>query len=196
MQKIEVKSGLVYYYGNPAGYVEDSKAVIDPIFKNDELTQWMTEKKGLEVEWRGGVFDRLSAGKVDMETGETKRFKDCRIWQLKPDADPLIKYIGYSDLLRIQGSPPDPADYRVALDFQPDTDDLDEICDKFDERPHPDLVGGKVNLSDVIEIYDSSGSEFSYADRRGFVEVDFKHRQEQGQRQPDAANQAISVQQQ
>ena len=49
MQKIEVKSGIVYYYGNPAGYVEDAKAVIDPIFKNDELTQWMTEKKWLET---------------------------------------------------------------------------------------------------------------------------------------------------
>ena len=197
MQRIEVKSGLVYYYGNPAGYIEDNKAVVDPMFKSDELTQWLAEKKGMDVDWRGGVFDRLSAGKMDMETGEAKRFKDCRIWQLKPDADPLIKYVGYNELIRVQGSPPDPADYRVALDFQPNTDNLDEICEKFDEHPHPDLVGGKVNLSDIIEIYDRGGSEFNYADRRGFVEVDFKRRQEQVQDQPqhqeEAANHSMAM---
>jgi hypothetical protein len=195
MQRIEVKSGLVYYYGNPAGYVEDGKAVIDPMFKSDELTEWLAEKKGVGAEWREGVFDRLSAGKTDVETGEAKRFKDCRIWQLKPDADPLIKYIGYDELLQVQGRPPDPADYRAALDFQPDTDNIDEICNKFYENPHPDLVGGKVNLSDIIEIYDSGGSEFNYADRRGFVEVDFKHRQEQSQGQPEAAAHAMDTHQ-
>ena len=180
MQKIEVKSGFVYYYGNPAGYVEENKAVIDPMFESDELTAWIAEKKGLEVEWRGGVFDRLSsAGTVDIITGEAKKFKDCRIWQLKPNADPLIKYIGYDELLRINGVPPDPADYRAALDFQPNTDSLDEICEKFYERPHHELTGGKINLSDIIELYDNAGSEFHYTDRRGFVEIDFKHQQEQ-----------------
>jgi hypothetical protein len=185
MQRIEVKSGFIYYYGNPAGYIEDNKAVLDPMFKNDELTEWATKKKGLELEWRDGVFDRLSEGQIDKETGEEKKFKYCRIWQLKSDVDPLIKYIGYDELIQISGKPPDPTNYKVSLDFQPNTDNLDEICEKFDEQPHPDLIGGKINLSDIIEIYDKTGSEFNYADRRGFVEVNFK-RQEQSQWQANA----------
>ena len=184
MAKIEVKSGFVHYYGNPAGYIEDNKAVLDPMFESGELAAWITEKEGLEVEWRGGVFERLSAAStVDTVTGEAKQFKDCRIWQLKPNADPLIKYIGYDELMRVAGVPPDPADYRVALDFQPNTGNLDEICGKFDEQPHPELIGGKINLSDVIELYDKTGSEFNYTDRRGFVEINFKHQQEQANHQ-------------
>ncbi|MCL2697531.1 MAG: YodL domain-containing protein [Oscillospiraceae bacterium] len=187
MHRIEVKSGLIYFYCNPAGYIESNKAVIDPIFKNDELSEW-AEKENMELEWHDGMFDRLSAGIPDMETGEVKKFKDCRIWQLKPNADPLIKYIGYDELIQVQENPPDLANYRVSLDFQPNTDNIDEICNKFYEQPHPDLIGGKVNLSDIIEIYDSSGSEFNYADRRGFVEVDFKYRQEQLQDSNPAMN--------
>jgi len=175
MQKIEVKSGFVYYYGNLAGYLEENKAVIDLMFKNDELTEWLLEKKGLASEWRGGVFECLSASKVDIETGEPKLFKNCRIWQLKSSADPLIKYIGYDEFIKIKGKPPDPADYTVSLDFQLNTDSLVEICDKFNEHPHYDLVGGKINLSDIIEIYNRNGSEFNYVDRRGFVDIDFNH---------------------
>jgi hypothetical protein len=180
MPRIEQKSGLVYYYGNPAGYVENDSAVLDTMFKSDELSEWAVGQ-GIDVTWRDGVFDKLSAGKVDIETGEAVRYKDCRIWQLKPDADPLIKYIGYDELLGVRGSPPDRADYRMALDFQPNTDNIDEICDMFHDNPNPALVGGKVNLSDIIETYDSNGSEYNYADRRGFVEVDFGLAQ--GQRQ-------------
>ena len=179
MVNFEVKSGLVYYYGNPAGYVEDDNAIIDTMFKNDELAEWLAEKKGHGADWRDGVFHRLSTVKVDAETGQAKKFKDCRIWQLKPDVDPLIKYVGYDEAVKIKGGPPDLADYKVALDFQPNTDNIDEICAGFNERPNANLVGGTVNLSDIIEIYDSSGSEFNYADRIGFVEMDFKHRQEQ-----------------
>ena len=184
MPKIEVKSGFVHYYGNPAGYIEDNKAVIDPMFESDELTAWISEKEGLKIEWRDGVFERLSAASaVDIVSGESKQFKDCRIWQLKPSADPLIKYIGYDELMRVTGVPPDPADYRAALDFHPNTDSLDEICEKFDEQPHPDLIGGKINLSDIIELYDKNGSGFYYTDRRGFVELNFTNRQEQASHQ-------------
>lgn len=195
MQGIEVKSNLIYYYGNHAGYVNNNKAVIDTIFKSDELIDWIAEKKDMEIEWRDGVFDSLSSGIMDIETGEADQFMNCRIWQLTPDADPLIKYIGYDELIRVQGCPPDPADYRVALCYRTDTDDLDEICNKYDENPNSDLVGGKVNLSDIIEIYGTEGSEFNYVDRKGFVEVEFEYRQEQIPVQPDTASQEMNIQQ-
>ena len=187
MQSIEVKSDFIYYYGNPAGYIENDKAVIDPMFKSDELTEWFKRNKGIGIDWRDSVFDRLSSGKMDTKTGDMKQSGECRIWQLKPTADPLIKYIGYDELLRVQGCPPDPVDYQMALCFQPDTDSLDGICAKFDEHPHPDLVGGKVNLSDIIEIRGENGSEYHYADRVGFVEVEFAYRQEQAEGQPQTA---------
>jgi hypothetical protein len=173
--KIEFKANIIYYYGNPAGYIENNKVLIDPIFKSDELYVYVTNKTNAIVEWRDGVFDRLSSGKMVIESGEVKRFRDCRIWQLRSEANPLIKYIGYDELIKIQGKPPDPNDYIITFDFQPDTDNIDEICNKFYENPNSNLVGGKVNLSDIIEIYDYEDSVYNYVDRKGFVEVDFNH---------------------
>ena len=37
MAGIAVKNNLILYYGNMAGYVEDGKAVLDPMFKNGYL---------------------------------------------------------------------------------------------------------------------------------------------------------------
>lgn len=63
MAGIAVKNNLILYYGNMAGYVEDGKAVLDPMFKNGYLTRFMQEKKGLEPCWQDGVYDRLVQGR-------------------------------------------------------------------------------------------------------------------------------------
>ena len=69
MAGIAVKNNLILYYGNIAGDVEDGKAVLDPMFKNEYLTRFLQEKKGLEPCWQDGVYDRLVHGRVDL-TGE------------------------------------------------------------------------------------------------------------------------------
>ena len=51
MAGIAVKNNLILYYGNIAGDVEDGKAVLDPMFKNEYLTRFLQEKKGLEPCW-------------------------------------------------------------------------------------------------------------------------------------------------
>ena len=71
MAGIAVKNNLILYYGNIAGDVEDGKAVLDPMFKNEYLTRFLQEKKGLEPCWQDGVYDRLVHGRVDL-TGEVK----------------------------------------------------------------------------------------------------------------------------
>ena len=52
MAGIAVKNNLILYYGNIAGYVEDQLAVLDPLFKNEYLTRFLQEKKGLEPCWQ------------------------------------------------------------------------------------------------------------------------------------------------
>ena len=37
MTRIQLKSGRIIYYGNPAGYVEDNIATVDSMFKSEEL---------------------------------------------------------------------------------------------------------------------------------------------------------------
>lgn len=61
MLGIALKNGLISYYGNPAGYTEKEKAVVDSIFRNDELTAWL-KNRSLTPHWTDGVMERLAAG--------------------------------------------------------------------------------------------------------------------------------------
>ena len=56
MRGIQLKNSCIFYYGNPAGYVEDEKAVLDSIFKSEELENWINQRK-LIAKWTDGVFE-------------------------------------------------------------------------------------------------------------------------------------------
>lgn len=44
MKRIYVQNGIVFYYGNPAGYLGDGKAVIDCMFQKEELVSFVKEQ--------------------------------------------------------------------------------------------------------------------------------------------------------
>ena len=43
MKRIYVQNGIVFFYGNPAGYLGDGKAVIDCMFQKEELVSFVKE---------------------------------------------------------------------------------------------------------------------------------------------------------
>jgi hypothetical protein len=167
MRGIEQKSGCVFYYGNPAGYIERDTAVMDSMFRNEELERWLS-RNHLSVTWTDGVYERLSSGYVPSQTDEAAvMLKSCRIWQLKPGA------AAWKDIVSFGRSLPEPQieDYAIAYDGQLDTNDLEEIYDKFTERRPPGFTGHPLSVSDLVELFDSSGSAFYYLDRTCFRQV-------------------------
>lgn len=166
---IELKNGVIIYYGNPAGYVRERKAVADRMFAGPELADWL-EKQGLKAEWQNGVYDRLSDGAA--EAGEKAALKSCRIWQLKDDADVLIKFISLAEA-RTRFGEPDVQNYRIAYNGQMVTNDLEKIWDIFNTRHPAGFDGHLLSMSDVVELYDSTGSDFYYVDRFRFQPIEF-----------------------
>ncbi|MCO1604679.1 YodL domain-containing protein [Desulfosporosinus nitroreducens] len=71
------------------------------------------QKEISEVKWVDGVFDRLSNGQK--ETHELTLLKNCRIWQLKPESDILMRFISYDQMKKDFGEP-NPKDYQVVYD--------------------------------------------------------------------------------
>ncbi len=172
MKSIEIKNGCVFYYGNPAGYVDQGAAVLDNQFHSEELEAWI-EKRGLIPEWMDGIYDRLANG-APARPGETAApLKSCRIWQLRPDVDVMMKFISYGELVDRFGEP-DPANYNLVYDGQIETNDLDAIWTKFNNHHPPGYTGYSLSMSDVVELYDHTGSEFHYVDRFGFQPIAFK----------------------
>lgn len=63
MNQIRIENGIIMFYGNRAGRVEDGCAVADPMFKGDELCRFLEGHQQIrEVKWMDGMFDRLMAG--------------------------------------------------------------------------------------------------------------------------------------
>lgn len=92
MPGITLQNGLITYYGNPAGYTEKNKAVVDRIFQGDELTSWL-KGHGLLPNWTDGVMERLIAGERLSGSENAMLLKNVRIWQLRPEVDVRLKFI-------------------------------------------------------------------------------------------------------
>jgi len=172
MNGISIKNNRIRFYGNTAGYIENGRAIVDPMFHCEELKDYLTEKQGLEIQWTNGVFDRLAGGRLDPE-GNASLLKTFRIHQLRPDVDVMMKFIGYDELLERFGEP-NPENYRVVYDGQLETNNLDAIYEKFNLDHPPGYQGHSLSMSDVIELYDQNGSSFHYVDRLGFREIAFQ----------------------
>lgn len=175
MAGIAVKNNVIRYYGNLAGYVEDGTAVVDPMFQNEFLARFLHEKKGLEVLWQDGVYDRLANGSVDL-TGEVKPIKSCRLHQLKADVPPEEKFLDFDEQVSSCGMP-DSRRYEVVYDCQIETNDLEAIYEKFEREFPQKSQGHPISISDVIELYDTKGSDYYYIDHYGFRKIDF-HQEE------------------
>lgn len=60
MKRIYVQNGIVFYYGNPAVYLGDRKAVIDCMFQKEELVSFVKEQFFVEPVFWEDVYDWLS----------------------------------------------------------------------------------------------------------------------------------------
>ncbi|GEM_PF-42705 len=171
MRGISLQKGIILYYGNAAGYITGETAVADPMFESPELKDFLDKQNTVsEVRWKAGVFERLSAGQKEMK--EVGRLKDCRIWQLKPDTDIFMRFIGYEEL-RQQFGEPNPQDYQMVYDGEVETNDLEAVYELFNQNHPPGYTGHSLSMSDVVELYDENGSMFYYCDRSGFQAIDF-----------------------
>lgn len=171
MSGITLKNGLISYYGNPAGYTEKEKAVVDSIFQNDELSTWL-KSRSLTPQWTDGVMERLLAGERLDGIETSSPLKNVRIWQLKPEADVYMKFISYEETMQQFGNP-SPEHYRIAYDGQLDTNDLEAIYARCNVNHPPRYDGHSLSMSDIVELYDDGGSEFHYCDRFGFQKISF-----------------------
>ena len=163
------------FYGNPVGYVKDDAAVVDEMFRTDELNQYLS-RMNLTPRWEDGIFDRLVSGEVTGEEPAQSR-KGCRIWQLKKDVDVAMRFIGYEDQVRKFGEP-DAGNYTLVFDGDLGTSDLERIYTICRDAPPPGYQGYRMALSDVVELYDDSGGEFYYCDRVGFQRIRFEQKQD------------------
>lgn len=114
MKPIQIQNGVIVYYGNRVGMIQDGKAVVDPMFERKELKEFLECQYSIQnVKWKSGIFDRLMS--QPMLSCEQAAMKHVRVWQLKPDVDICMKFICYEEMCKHFG-PPCEDDYKIVYD--------------------------------------------------------------------------------
>lgn len=136
MKQIQIENGVIRYYGNRVGRVTEGCAVVDPMFQNEALESFLRKQRNIQkIQWQDGIYDRLANSQQDMESA--KGLKDVRIWQLRGDVDVHMKFLALFQMEQQYGSPK-PDFYIKVYEGASDTNDLEELYDKF--RYHPPSV--------------------------------------------------------
>ena len=163
------KEGIIEYYSNRIGYIKNNLAIVDEMFKKDEVEDYLTEQNGISIEWRSNVYSALISGK---RPEDTVLARNCRIYQLKPEADVCMKFIGYDELKNKGYGEPNILNYNKVFDGNVGTEVLDDIFVYFQNISGKEgFDGHRMMISDVIEIYDELSSEFYYVDKHDMVRL-------------------------
>ena len=82
-----------------------------------------------------------------------------------------MRFIGLDAMAQKFGGPT-PEQYHVVYDGRIQDNDLEKLWNKFSRTPlGPD--DQPLAISDVVELYNASGSTFFYIDRYGFQPIEF-----------------------
>lgn len=168
MRNIDLRNGRLFYYGSAVGYQDGDRIMADLMFRREDLEHWLSSRN-LKVRWAEGVYDRLASGQGPDKDCPPLKF--LRIWQLRSDTPIEMRFVGLNRMQE-QYDGPDPALYHMVYNGQADSNDLEAIWTTFC-RKIPAEADHPLAISDVVELYDESGSEFYYVDRTQFVPIDF-----------------------
>lgn len=174
MKRIYIQNGILYYYGNPAGYRHGETIVLDVLFEKEELVRFVREKEQAEVEVRSGVYDRLTEGGVATEkepaSGEERRL---RIYQLGQESPLMMRFVSLAERKKRGYGDPRRGEYVLVYEGEVRKFDLEAVWEKFGLKIPQDFPGHALSISDVVEFAEGNTSRFFYVEPSGYEEILF-----------------------
>jgi len=173
MKKICVNKGILIYYGNPAGYRQDGKIVLDPIFVKEDILRYIHEQENAEVEVRAGVYDRLIQGERLSENPVKYMERRIRIYQLKQDVPIMMKFVSLKVREERGYGTPCREEYVLVYEAETQNFDLEEVWETYGKKIPEHFNGRALAISDVIEFCDGKNSRFFYVQPDSYAEISF-----------------------
>lgn len=173
MKQIFFRDGVLMYYGNPAGYLCEDKAVIDSMFDKKEIRDYLQSVGKLEVVIKEGIYDRLSNGATLKGSEIVQNCILLRIHQLKKSTPIMLRFINLADREKRGYGSPRASEYEKVYEAETDEIDLEAIWERFNTNP-PKELGHPLSISDVVELSAKGVSRFFYIDRTDFIEIPFR----------------------
>ena len=164
-----VKKNLIRQGDVPIGYFDGETVFLDSEFLGCGIGKKLV-RGGLTVRWVPGI-----ARGLDKENPQ-EQIRKVKVYQMKAEVDPARKFIPYARLYQQHGGI-NPDDYAVVFDGQLDTDNPNELYERFNAPLLPKgYTGHRLSVSDILELYNKRCSQFRYLDTEGFekIEVEMK----------------------
>ena len=100
--------------------------------------------------------------------------KNIRVYQIDHSLDTnRIKFMGYAEMKATGINTPPAQIYKQVFDGNINTDELERIYQRLNTDIPDGYIGHSLSISDIVELYDETGSEFFMCDSLGFAKVTF-----------------------
>ena len=96
----------------------------------------------------------------------------ARVYQLKPEVDPEMRFVGYEQLMARHGGV-DADNYAVVFDGDVGSDDPETVYRLLRDSPPEGYKGHALARSDILELYNPKESRCFYIDTFALKPVDF-----------------------
>jgi len=170
---IEDMDGILHYYGNPVGYTDGDKVVIDSIFDKQDRLDYIEREIGKPVEKKEGIFRSLTEGQFQYGSQAKVRHLGIKIYQLIPNGHFNQSFVSLFERRDKGLGEPSRDEYRVSYEGEIEKLDLEDIWDRFSRFVSKQEGAHALSISDIVELTDGENSRCFYVDRYGFTEIEF-----------------------
>jgi len=169
--QIYVKDGIIYYYGNPAGVVQQDMVMIDAIFDKDDLKQFIITEIAKDVFVKEDVYRNIYKSENAPAVTDDIIKSSIRIYQLKNDAPEGLRFITLEERRNKNFNPPVMNEYQFIYGEATENFNLELIWDRFSKSVPEGFKGNALSISDIVEVAKGHESHFFYLERNGFTEI-------------------------
>jgi hypothetical protein len=153
--------------GRPIGYIQKGAATVDDACHLLEVNRFLLPRCK-SVKFAPGVSKKLEQDEI-----MGLDIKRARVYQLKPDVAPEMRFIGYEQLKARHGGV-DPDNYAVVFDGDVGSADPEAVYRMLRDSPPSGYKGHALTRSDVLELYNPKESRFFYIDTFALKAVEFE----------------------
>lgn len=172
MTGMEERDGVVRYYGNPAGFVQGDKVLIDAIFYKEDLISYVEKKMGKKPEAKEGIL-KILCDEDGVPASPVLHKLGVKIWQLKSDTPFEMRFVTLFGRKERGFGAPKRDEYRIVWEGEVEKFDLEELWERFARCTPADFEGHCLSVSDVVEMTDGEESRFFYVETETFAEIEF-----------------------
>jgi len=175
-EKISIDTqGRILLFGRPVGTIRKGDAVVDSAYQILEVNRFLLPRSK-SLKFQSGLAKKLER---DALVASAHLIRRARVYQLNPEIDPTMRFVGYQELLARHGGI-HPEDYRLVFDGDVGSDDPETVYRMLRDSPPDGYKGHPLTRSDVLELYNPTVSRCFYIDTFALKPVVFEAAPEQG----------------